>query len=451
MSAPITVEFEFKAREYQKPIVDAIENKGFRKAIMVAARRSGKDVTAWHIAVRQCLRERCNVYYVFDTRQHAKEVIWDSITNEGLRFVDFIPPELISNINNTHLMITFINGSVLQLIGSNDYDKKRGLNPKGVVFSEYADQDPRIYTEVMLHALEARDGWALFISTPKAKNHLYDLYTLAQKSDDWFCSLLTLDATGHVDKKKIDKMVKDGVLSYDMMMQEWYCSFDMGQAGTYYGSYMNRLSLEGQMTEVPWDPSYEVHTAWDLGFHDDTAIICFQIIGSSIKIINSYKDRFKDMTYYIKWLQDKPYVYGTHLVPHDARVHDYGEGNTRVQTAANYGFHVTVVERPKNKMDMIERVRATLPRIWFDDKKNKDLIKCLENYRAEYSVSKARYITESPLHDWTSHFADSMGYMCIGIHMDLIKNKNNDSTIKNLLKKYDTKETRYHSIFQDSY
>lgn len=448
MSAPITVNFEFKAREYQKPIVDAIENKGFKKVILVAARRSGKDVTAWHIAVRQCLRERCNVYYVFDTRQHAKEVIWDSITNEGKRFVDFIPPELISNVNNTFLMITFINGSVLQLIGSNDYDKKRGLNPKGVVFSEFADQDPRIYTEVMSHALEARDGWALFISTPKAKNHLFDLYEKARKSSDWFCSLLTLDDTKHVDKDKIMKMQEDGLISYDMLMQEWYCSFDMGQAGTYYGAYINRLRLENQLTEVPWDPSYEVHTAWDIGFSDNTAIILFQVIGSSIKVINSYENKFEGMPHYIKWLQEKPYVYGTHLAPHDIANHEWSDGNTRFQSALNHGFEFTRVPKIA-KMNMIERVRSMLPRMSFDGKKNDQLIKCIENYRAKYDVSKARYITESPLHDFTSHFADALAYLCVGF--DLIKNKNNDTEIKKLLKKYNTKETRYNAIFQDGY
>jgi phage terminase large subunit len=446
MSAPITVNFEFNAREYQKPIVDAIENKGFKKVLMVAARRSGKDVTAWHIAVRQCLKERCNVYYVFDTRQHAKDVIWDSITNEGKRFIDFIPPELISNVNNTFLTITFINGSLLQLIGSNDYDRKRGLNPKAVVFSEYADQDPRIYTEVMAHALEARDGWALFISTPKAKNHLFDLYQIAQKSSDWFCSLLTLDDTKHIDKAKIQKMQDEGLISYDMVMQEWYCSFDMGQAGTYYGAYMNKLRLEERMTDIPWDPNYEVHTAWDIGYSDNTSIIVFQVIGSSIKIINSYENKFEGMPHYIKWLQDKPYAYGTHLAPHDIANHEWSDGNTRFQAADRHGFTFTRVPKV-SKMDMIERVRSTLPRVCFDEKKNKQLIKCIENYRAEYSVSKARYITESPLHDWTSHYADALAYLCVGY--DLISNKSNDAEIKRLLKRYNQKETRYNPIFSN--
>ncbi len=448
MSAPVTVNFEFHAREYQKPIVDAIENKGFKKAILVAARRSGKDVTAWHIAVRQCLRERCNVYYVFDTRQHAKDVIWDSITNEGKRFIDFIPPELIAKVHNTFLSITFVNGSMLQLVGSNHYDRMRGLNPKGVVFSEYADQDPRIYTEVLSHALEANNGWALFISTPKAKNHLFDLYTIAQKSNDWFCSLLTLDDTKHVDKDKIMKMQENGLISYDMLMQEWYCSFDMGQAGTYYGQYMNRLRLEEQISAVPWDPAYDVHTAWDIGYSDNTCIILFQVIGSSVRVINSYENKFEGMPHYIKWLQDKPYVYGTHLAPHDIKVHEWSSGNTRYETADRHGFQFTTVPKIA-KMNMIERVRATLPRMWFDDKKNTQLIKCIENYRAHYDVSKARYITETPLHDWSSHYADCLAYLCIGL--DMVHNKSSEAEIKKLLKKHDGKENKYHAIFQDGY
>lgn len=450
MAAPVTVNFEFNAREYQKPIVDAIENKGIRKVIMVAARRSGKDVTAWHIAVRQCLRRRCNVYYVFDTRQHAKDVIWDSVTNEGKRFIDFIPPELISKVNNSFLSITFVNGSMLSLLGSNHYDRMRGLNPKGVVFSEYADQDPRIYTDVMSHALEANDGWALFISTPKAKNHLFDLFQIAQKSDDWFATLLTLDDAKHVDKAKIQKMVDDGLISYDTMMQEWYCSWEMGQAGTYWGQYMYRLRLNEQITAVPWDPAYDVHTAWDIGYSDSTSIILFQMIGSSVRIINSYENKFEGMPHYIKWLQALPYVYGTHLAPHDIKVHDFSSGDTRFQAAEHHGFNFTMVPKT-SKMNMVERVRSTLPRMWFDEKNNKHLIKCIENYRAEYSIAMARYITESPLHDYTSHAADAMAYLCVGLELGLVDAKNNEAEIKKLLKKHTNKEQRYHSIFQDNY
>ena len=107
----------FKPRHYQIPIMDAIENKEYKKVVAILPRRAGKDMVAWNIAIRQCIKKICIVYYIFPTYSQAKKVIWDSITNEGKKFTDFIPNELITSKNSQEMKITFVNGSILQLIG----------------------------------------------------------------------------------------------------------------------------------------------------------------------------------------------------------------------------------------------------------------------------------------------------------------------------------------------
>ena len=134
---------KFTPRSYQLPIMDALVNKGYRRVLAVLPRRAGKDITAWNLCIRSCLKKPCVIYYIFPTYAQAKKVIWDSITNSGERFLDYIPEELIESTNSQELKIRFKNGSLLQLVGSDSYDSLMGTNPQGVVFSEYALQDPR--------------------------------------------------------------------------------------------------------------------------------------------------------------------------------------------------------------------------------------------------------------------------------------------------------------------
>src|ERR1700679_2321267 len=91
---------KFVPREYQKPILDAIENKGYKRVIAIMPRRAGKDIVAFNLCIRQCLKKVCVVYYIFPTFAQAKRVIWDSLTNSGDRFLDYIPKELIESTNS---------------------------------------------------------------------------------------------------------------------------------------------------------------------------------------------------------------------------------------------------------------------------------------------------------------------------------------------------------------
>ena len=213
---------KFKPRPYQLPVMDAIINKGFRRVVAILPRRAGKDMVAWNLCIRECLTKVCVIYYIFPTYAQAKKVIWDSITNTGERILDYIPDEVVESKNSQEMKVRFKNGSLLQLVGSDNYDGLVGTNPQGVVFSEYALQDPRAY-QFIRPILTANDGWALFISTPRGKNHLYELYQIALNSPDWFCYKLSVEDTGHISLHDIEKEKAEGLMSDDLIQQEYYC------------------------------------------------------------------------------------------------------------------------------------------------------------------------------------------------------------------------------------
>ena len=407
----------FKPRPYQVNILDALENKGYKRVIAVWPRRSGKDIVAFNYMLRCAIKTVGVYFYIFPTYSQARKVIFDSITSEGKRFSDFIPPELLSSINSSQLKYTLINGSIMQLIGSDNIDAIVGTNPRGCVFSEYALQDPRAY-QFIRPALTYNDGWALFISTPRGHNAFYELYQIAlNNKNDFYVDKLTTHDTQHISRREIEREVSSGELSPDQAAQEYDTSFDCGIQGSYYAKYIDKMRLNSQIGIVPYETGFKVHTAWDIG-NDATSIIFFQTCGQSlVRIIDCYENHNVGLEHYVKVINQKPWagMYGKHFGPHDLRVKEWANsmGQTRVEKARNLGVNFTIVPNLSIE-DGIECVRSCLSKIWINEQNAKPLLRSLENYRKEYDEKRKIY-KDNPLHDQFSHYADAMRYLCLSL------------------------------------
>lgn len=411
-SNPIEVRlpYLYEPRAYQLPALAALDS-GHKRVLVIAHRRSGKDVTALNYTIKRMWEEVGVYFYVFPTYSQAKKVIWDSITNEGFRLIDHFPKTHIESTNASEMKIRLKNGSLFQLVGSDNYDSLMGTNPRGVVFSEYALQDPRAW-EYIKPILTANGGWAFFISTPRGKNHLFDLWCMAQKNPGWFTQILTVNDTGAVSLEDIERDRREG-MSEDMVQQEYYCSFNMGMEGSYYGKYIDILMKEKKITSVPYQKSIRVNTYWDLGIGDSTAIIFSQIVGQEVHIIDCYEAHGEGLAHYAKVLQDKGYIYGDHFAPHDIEVRELGTGVSRKETAANLGINFRVAPNLPIA-DGVEAARALFDRLWIDHEKSEWLVKCLTNYHKVYDSKRQAYGTH-PVHDYTSHIADAFRYMAVSI------------------------------------
>lgn len=403
---------KFIPRDYQLPICRALEQDNFKKLFIILPRRAGKDICAFNLTFRSALKKVGVYFYIFPTYSQARKVIWDSITNTGEKFLDFIPKELISATNSTEMKITLTNGSLIQLVGSDNFDSLVGTNPQGCVFSEYALQDPRAY-QFIRPILTANQGWAMFITTPRGKNHAYELYQIASHSPDWFCYKLTVEDTQHISLADIEMERREGILSDDMILQEYYCDFSLGVEGSYYAKYIDKMRLNGQITQVPWEPGFKVNTAWDIGVRDNTSIIFYQTIGMTVRIIDFYEKSKEGLEHYTKMLQSKPYQYGVHIAPHDIAVKEFGSGQTRIEKARQLGVQFTLSNNV-SVYDGIESVRSAFAKIWIDERNCSQLIKALENYRQEFDAKKRIY-KPAPLHDQWSHASDAMRYLCVSL------------------------------------
>ena len=409
-----TVTLPYIPRNYQLDFEDAIE-EGKKRILLIWHRRAGKDVACWNFLIREALQTKnCGVYYyLLPTQRHARKVIWDGIDESGRRFLDFIPKELIDGKpNQVEMRIRLISGSIIQLIGTDNYDSITGTNPRGCVFSEYALQDPKAWELVISPILLKNKGWAIFNSTPRGKNHLYDLYEMAVDNPEWYVQRLSVKDTELISEEELNKERAEG-RSEELIQQEYYTSFDRGVEGTYYGRLIDEARQQGRISSVPHDPATVVDTYWDLGYGDSTAVIFLQRVGQELHIIDYYENHGEGLPHYIQHLKSKSYLYGKHYAPHDVEAGHLSMGMSLRLYAKELGLDYQVISRTDIEYG-IERVRAVLPRCWIDEIKCKQLIKCLENYRKNFN-EKMNCYSNTPVHDWSSHGADAMRYLAVGI------------------------------------
>ena len=407
MTSPLALQFQ--PRAYQIPLIKAL-NSGIKRAVWCVHRRGGKDVTAFNWAIYQLLiNPGWTAFHILPTYSQAKKVIWDSSTNDGQRILDYIPKQLIESKNGQQMQIRLTNGSLYQLIGSDNIDSLVGTNPKIIIFSEYAIQSPAVW-EYLSPILDINKGYALFISTPRGKNHFYDLLNKAKNNPRWFCETLSVKDTGVLSDEEVAQIGIDNGHSEEHLQQEYYCSFNRGVEGSYYGRIIEKAKDEKRICNVPYETRTPVHTAWDIGYGDSTAITFWQEIGGELRIIDFYEAQGEGIAHYAKVLQNKSYVYGTHYMPHDAGSGSIQTGRTLQDVAYEQGLKTTVLERETDISVGIEAVRVMLSTVYIDEIKCKHLIKCLENYHKKYN-EKTKAYSEAPTHDYCSHAADSIRYM----------------------------------------
>lgn len=401
----------YKPRPLQREIHASLK----RWNLLVCHRRFGKTVFAINELIKQAVKNQQKMpryAYVAPYYKQAKQIAWDYLK-------DFTRPIPGIKVNESELRVDFPWGARIQLFGADSPDSMRGLYLDAVVLDEYADMSPRIFSEVLRPALSDREGSAIFIGSAKGGTPFYDLWERVKDEPDWFVKVYKASDTGVIPDAELEDARK--IMDEDEFAQEYECSWTASIKGAYYGKQLSEAQTEDRIGKVPYDPRLPVHTAWDLGVGDSTAIWFYQVLGQEIRIIDFHEDSGEGLPYYAKILDQKDYKYGEHWAPHDIQVRELGSGKSRIETAKMLGIEFRIV--PNLSIDDgINAVRNTIPRCWFDAKKCELGLQALRNYRKEYDDRRQEY-KPRPLHDWSSHAADAFRYLSVSLR-DKQKTKN---------------------------
>ncbi len=405
----IQIPYRFTPRDYQLPLLKAFDSGKYDRFVALWHRRSGKDKVNLNLMAREMFQKPGIYYYLYPTYAQGKKALWEAIGKDEMKYIDHFPKELIESINHTEMKIKYKNGSIFQIIGTDDIDRVVGTNPRGVVFSEYSLQNPRAW-DYIRPILRENGGWAIFNFTARGKNHAYDLYMAGKDNPKWFVQKLTVDDTHVLSAEDIEEERLAG-MTEDMIQQEFYCSFTAAIQGSYYWAQYDEAERAGRFSNVPWDEALPVHTVWDLGVGDSTSIGFFQLVGQEVRMIDYLEATGQGLPWYAQQVLGKPYVYGEHYAPHDINVRELGTGKSRIETAKGLGISFKVVESIPVQ-DGIDAARILFKKLWVDQTKCVDWLRLIPQYTKEYDEDKKMF-KDKPLHDWTSHGADMFRYAAI--------------------------------------
>ena len=405
MAAEQRVVIPYTPRDLFKPF----HSRTQRFSCEVVHRRGGKTVSRVNELIKgalTCTKDRPRFAYIAPFLKQAKAVAWDYVKHYSTPLIS-----MGATFNESELRADFPNGAQVRLYGADNPDSLRGIYLDGVVLDEYGIMDPGIWT-VVRPALSDRLGWADFIGTPNGHNDFYDTWQKAKANpEEWFAAVHKASETKLIPQSELDLARRS--MTQDQYDQEFECSFEAAIQGAYYGPDMAQAERDGRIRSIPWERDIPVHTGWDLGVGDSTAIWFVQLVSNEWRLIDYIENNGVGLDYYVRELRARPYIYGQHILPHDVEVKELTSGRTRKESLESMGINVRVA--PKLKVeDGINAVRRIIGRCWFNADKCNRGIEALKQYRTDWD-EKGKVFKDHPKHDWTSHGADAMRYLALGL------------------------------------
>jgi len=407
-----------KLRDYQQKIWNKWFKERVRMMSLEWARRHGKDLFSLNILTAEAMLEIGNYWFILPESQQVRNSIWEGMTKEGVRYLDYIPKDIIHKVDNQSMKLYLKNrtkprepGSIISFLGGDRYDKRVGAGLKGVVISEHSLQKPNLYDLAVEPMIKETGGWVIFNYTPRGENHATKMWDYLATRPQYIASRVTNKETGIYSIQEINEERARGKPE-EIIQQEMYCSREGAIYGSYYGDILKQY--RDKVGNYPYDPGYPVHTLWDLGISDSMAIWFVQFIQKEIRVIDYYENENYALGHYASVLQGKGYLYAKHHLPHDGTKRQLTDAEKAIsieQQLKNLGvWPITIHPARADLYGAIQRTRAIIPRCTFNAETTKEGYEALKQYHREYDENR-QVFKNTPAHNWCSHAADAFSIL----------------------------------------
>jgi phage terminase large subunit len=420
-----------------RPQFAEFHNRFQRWAVLNTHRRAGKTVAVVNDVVMgglECRLHRPQFAYIGPTFTQAKRIAWQFLK-------DYAEPYLGKPPQEAELKVTLKNDATILVLGADNADAIRGMYLDGAIMDEYAMFRPSVFSTVVRPALSDRNGWGVFASTPKGKNLFWEKDKEAKKYPEEFYRLtLKASESGIISMSELAELRRD--MDDEEFAQEYECSFDAAMKGAIYASEVNLMFFEGR-TKCEYDPSLPVHVVYDLGFTDATVACWFQVHRDGrVCVVAVDATTGQDIFYHIQRIHQFPGEVGDVWLPHDARAKNLQTGKSIVEQFLSEGIRPRLVPNHKVR-DRIAATRRELSRIWVSETHTGDLLEALKAYSRQWDDATMMF-SDRPIHDWSSHYADSFGYMCMVLEPSMallakekVESVDNQLHLENLFQDYE--------------
>lgn len=386
--------------------------------MVIAHRRWGKDDVALHFTATAAHKRVADYWHCLPQYSQARKAIWTAVNpHTGRRRIDeAFPFHLRAQTWENEMAIRFKNGSLWRVVGSDNPDSLVGTAPAGLVMSEYAMSNPASWG-YLAPILEENQGWAMFITTPRGRNHAYRTFQMAKESPEWLAVFSSVKQSGfpmeRVERQRAEYHRIFGADAGDALIeQEYFCSFEAAILGAFWGKALADLEKAGRIRpDLRIEPGFPVHRAWDLGKGEHMAIWFFQVIANQVRVVDFIQGHAIGIPGFAKIIREQKNIRGgLDYVPHDAKVVELGTEKSRLETMILCGLSPEIIADHRVE-DRINAGRRVLARTWFaDNKAVNDGLEALRNYRAEWDQEKLAF-SRTPVADWSTHPADAFGYL----------------------------------------
>ncbi len=406
------LEFTYEPREAFTPF----HVREQRWACLVVHRRGGKTVACINELLTRATytqKKDARYAYIAPFYRQAKDVAWQYLKSFG--------EGVITKVRESELRVELFNGAWVTLYGADNPDALRGLYLDGAVLDEYGDCRPSLWGTVILPTLIDRRGWAVFIGTPKGKNHFNEVNQRALKEDGWYNLTLKASDSGIIEDSELAEMRAQ--MSPEAYDQEMECDFTAAVEGTYYASIIQAMEAGASPRIRPdgplWDPTKRVRVAFDIGRTDSTAAWFWQDPDPVPKgetpggpqIVDYFEETGKWVGDIIVMLKEKPYEYQDIWMPHDAKAHTFQTKRSTLEQMLDADLPCKEVPM-LSKQHGIDAARLILPSCTINSTACYDGVEALRAYRRQFNeLTKA--FADVPFHDWSSHGSDAFRYFSL--------------------------------------
>ena len=397
-----------------------------KQTLLYGGSRSGKTFVIIRNIIMRALKEPKSRHAIFrQTRKDLKESIWLDTFPKVLElcFKGYKP-----DLNNSDLVATFYNGSEIWfgfLDDAKHSDNVLGKEYNTIYLNEVSEISYASYNKVLTR-LSLKNGlknkfyadcnpsgkwhWSYKIFMQKVNAKTGDALN---NPDDYGCLLMS-------PQDNLVNLPEDYIETLNNLPEDERNRFLLGiwTEGISGGIYTKEMALaerEGRITDIPHNPEHAVFTFWDIGIDDSTAITFAQFIKDKIYVIDYYSNNNEAMTHYIEALRDKAqqygYRYGQLFLPHDAKQREWLTGKTRQEVMEKQGFKTEVIPA-SSVIEGINTAKEMFNKVYFDKTKCEELISALSNYHRKEDTKNLVYSKE-PVHDWSSHGADTFRLLCV--------------------------------------
>jgi phage terminase large subunit len=180
--------------------------------------------------------------------------------------------------------------------------------------------------------------------------------------------------------------------------------------GAIFAREVTKLTEDKRITRLPIDPLLKVHTVWDIGWNDKTAIILVQRGVADVRIVDYIEDSHRTLQDYAAQLNDMRLNWGSDWLPHDAKAKNVQTGKSPEEMLQKLRPSIRAV--PNLDMESgIKAARLLFAKAYFDQDKATRLLECLKRYRRVIHATTNE--PGAPMHDEYSHGADAWRYLAI--------------------------------------